>query len=256
MTDAHNHLQDKRFDGVREEVIKTMRQAGITRCIVNGTRPSDWEQVAHLALSHPDFIIPSFGLHPWYVSDIDEVPDWIEQLNTYLDTTPHACIGECGLDRRIKGFDFTRQINVFKQQLAFASERNRPISIHCVRTWGGLIDILESHPLPTCGMLIHSYGGSAELIPRLTKLGAYFSFSGTILHPKKQKTRAIFQSVPPDRLLIESDAPDMLPPENAITHPLPNGLNHPANLPNIKKLASPFLDTSLITDNFKALITS
>ena len=253
MTDAHNHLQDSRFDGLREGVIATMRYTGIQRCVVNGTRPTDWSQVAALADKHPDLVIPSFGLHPWYAHQTTEHPDWLDQLTRFLDITPHAGIGECGLDRWIKGYDIELQSGIFIAQLKLAAERNLPLSIHCVRAWGMLIEILESHPLPARGFLLHSYGGSAELIPRLTKLGAYFSFSGSLFHPNNQNRQNIFQQVPADRLLIETDAPDMLPPEQLIKHPLQKQLNHPANLHAIFENASSHLETSSIHDNFSKL---
>ena len=259
MTDAHNHLQDIRFDGMRAEIIETMRQVGITRCVVNGTCPSDWGMVAELATEYPDLIIPSFGLHPWHLTEIKTTPDWLDQLQHLIDTTPNACIGECGLDRGIVNYDIEQQTEVFTSQLQLAATRNLPLSIHCVRAWGLLIGLLESTPLPERGFLLHSYGGSTELIPRLVKLGAYFSFSGAILHPHKQKARNTFAKVPANRLLIETDAPDMLPPEKHIKHPLPNqsnqltGLNHPANLTSTQRQATQFLDTSQLQSNFNAL---
>ncbi len=253
MIDAHNHLQDIRFDGMREDIIQSMRKAGITRCVVNGTRPSDWPEVAKLATNHPDLIIPSFGLHPRHLAETQSSPNWLGQLKHLLDTTPNACLGECGLDRGMADHDIDLQTEVFTTQLRLAATRNLPISIHCVRAWGLLIEILESTPLPTRGFLLHSYGGSADLIPRLVKLDAYFSFSGSILHPHKQKARDTFTQVPANRLLIETDAPDMRPPEEALTHPLPDHLNHPANLPAIFKQAAPFLDTSLVQSNFEKL---
>ena len=70
-----------------------------------------------------------------------------------------------------------------------------------------MLEILESKPLPNRGFLLHSYSGSAELIPRLAALGAYFSFSGYFLHERKQSIRNTFTKIPPERLLIETDAP-------------------------------------------------
>ena len=250
MTDAHNHLQDIRFNGMRSGIIEDMLKVGITRCVVNGTSPQDWSAVAHLATVHPDIIIPSFGLHPWHLDATQTAPDWLEKLKALLETNPHAGIGECGLDRGMENFDIELQIKTFSSQLRLATDLNRPLSIHCVRAWGLLIEILESTPLPTRGFLLHSYGGSAELIPHLVKLGAYFSFSGSILHQHKQKARDTFAQVPADRLLIETDAPNMRPPENSLTHPLPERLNHPANLPAIQRQATEFLDTSKLKENF------
>ncbi|MFK7912186.1 MAG: TatD family hydrolase [Akkermansiaceae bacterium] len=246
MHDAHNHLQDSRFDGIRDQVIAEIRAAGVTRCVVNGTCPDDWKKVAALTIEHPDLIIPSFGLHPWKTP----TNGWLEKLVHYLDTVPNACIGECGLDHWMDDYDIALQEKIFLTHLALATERNLPLSIHCLKAWGHLVELLESNSLPARGFLLHSYGGSKELVPRLTKLGAYFSFSGYFLHEKKHKVREAFAEVPPDRMLIETDAPDMLPPENAISHPLQDGINHPANLPEIKRQASKFLDISSITANF------
>lgn len=253
MNDAHNHLQDTRFDGFREDVIMEMLDQGIQHCVVNGTRPSDWAKVAKLAKDYPEIVIPSFGLHPWHAAEAINHPGWLDQLTHLLDTTPNACIGECGLDRGIEGYDKDQQTQVFTLQLKLAASRNLPISIHCVRAWGQLIDMLESTPLPQRGFLLHSYGGSAELIPRFARLGGYFSFSGAMLRSHKQKTRDIFTQVPPDRLLLETDAPDMLPPNEIISHPLAGNINHPANLPNIANAASHFLDTSQCEQNFNNL---
>jgi TatD DNase family protein len=80
---------------------------------------------------------------------------------------------------------------------------------------------------------MHSFGGSIETARRLIPLGSYFSFSGHFLHPRKSAMLDVFRQLPHDRLLLETDAPDMLPPEEIITHPLPGNHNHPANLPAI-----------------------
>lgn len=246
MQDAHNHLQDIRFDGIRDGIVATMLRRGITRCVVNGTSPDDWGRVAGLAEQYPDLVIPSFGMHPW-----QKPPgDWAQQLLTYLDSFPHACIGECGLDRWIKGHDIELQTKVFSTQLKLAAKRNLPLSIHCLRAWGLLLEILESSPLPRRGFLLHSYAGSMELVPRLANLGAYFSFSGHFLHEHKQSLRETFAQIPGDRLLIETDAPDMLPPDALNKHPLPGKINHPANLPAIQNAAASFLDISMVAANF------
>ena len=252
MHDAHNHLQDTRFDAYREQIINDMRKAGIKRCVVNGTHPDNWPKVFELAHEHPDIITPSFGLHPWQ----KPTEKWLEELIKYLDTTPNASIGECGLDRWMNNHDSKLQEQVFLSQLQLATERNLPLSIHCLKAWGHLIELLESHSLPERGFLLHSYSGAAELIPRLTKLGAYFSFSGYFLHEKKNKVREAFQHIPPNRILIETDAPDMMPPSHTITHALPEKLNHPANLVAIHQHTSEFLDLSQIDQNFTTFFST
>jgi len=226
--DAHNHLQ--RFADP-DRIITEMKAVGITGCIVNGTSEADWPQVAALTERHPDFVHPAFGLHPWFAHQRSNL--WLETLTDYLDRFPRASIGECGLDRWIKHPDIEEQLHVLLPQLALARERNLPITLHALKAWGPLLEAFKKEPPPANGFLLHSFGGTPELVTQLTPLGARFSFSGYFLHPKKSAVLESYRAVPSDRLLLESDAPEILPPEKHISHPLPEGENHPANLPTI-----------------------
>ena len=225
--DSHNHLQ--RFpDPAR--IIAEMQSAGIAACVVNGTGEDDWEAVATLAESFPDFITPAFGLHPWKAHLRSAT--WLATLESYLDRFATASIGECGLDGWVAAPSLDLQREVFLPQLALARERRLPLTIHALKAWEPLFDAFATEPPPE-KFLLHSFGGSPELVKRLAAMGASFSFSGHFLHPQKAKVLDAFKTVPPDRLLLETDSPDMLPPEEFITHPLPDGQNHPANLPRI-----------------------
>ncbi len=236
MQDAHIHLQDPRLEDSLEEYIQQAHELGIQRCVVNGTSPEDWPRVEELARKYPEFILPAYGLHPWKATHTqiqNHYPDWAEQLEELLLNDPHSSIGECGLDRWIKGYEFDLQQEVFELQLNLAHQYNRPISVHCLRAWGHLLDTLRTQPKPHRGVVLHSYGGSKELVPELVSLGCHFSFSGYFLHTRKRNIQEAYQKVPLERLLIETDAPDMAPPESLVVHTaginaLPN--NHPANL--------------------------
>ncbi|HEV2695677.1 MAG TPA: TatD family hydrolase, partial [Verrucomicrobiae bacterium] len=114
---------------------------------------------------------------------------------------------------------------------------NVPVSIHCLRAWGRMLELLQQNARPECGFVLHSFGGPREMIPAFTKLGAYFSFPGYFLQERKLKQRETFKHVPPDRLLAETDAPDQHLPTEKVLHPLIGSdgktLNHPANLPAV-----------------------
>jgi TatD DNase family protein len=225
--DSHNHLQ--RFaDPAR--IIGEMRAAGVSGCVVNGTGEDDWEAVAALAGQLPDFVTPAFGLHPWQAHRRSTA--WLATLEDHLDRFPTASLGECGLDGWVADPPLDLQREVFLAQLALARERRLPVTIHALKAWEPLFEAFDREPPPE-KFLLHSFGGSAELVKRLAGLGAWFSFSGHFLHPRKAKVLDAFKQVPLDRLLVETDAPDMLPPEEFITRPLPDGKNHPANLPRI-----------------------
>jgi TatD DNase family protein len=183
MQDAHLHLQDLRFQNV-EMIIAEMILTGVQRCVVNGTSPEDWDRVSALAAEYPTFIIPSYGLHPW------KIPcehDWKPLLVDYLEKAQIPCIGECGLDLWIKDYDAAAQQDAFVYQLDLACQMNAPITIHILKAWGWFMDILRERKsnqattgkfFPARGFLLHSFNGSAELIPELVEAGAYFSFSG------------------------------------------------------------------------------
>lgn len=232
--DSHNHLQDARLHQLREQIVTECNSIGISKMVVNGTHEADWPLVLELSRKH-ESVIPSFGYHPWYLGR--RTAKWKDELNRHLDLAPHA-VGEIGLDRWMKDYDSVLQEDMFLAQLAIASERNLPVSIHCLKASGRLLELLQANPIPKRGFLLHSYNGSAEMIPRFEQLGAYFSISGYFAHERKAKQVEIFKQIPIERLLIETDAPDMLPPDRLIANPLDGDLNHPANLQSIYNFAA------------------
>lgn len=235
--DAHNHLQDDRFGGCQSSLLAACSQVGVVRMVVNGSCEADWPHVRALAAQCPQ-VLPSFGCHPWSVPQRSAL--WKETWLRHLDRSPCA-VGEIGLDRWKPGLSYDGQEEVFLAQFDVAAERNLPVSIHCLRAWGRLHDLLRSRPRPQRGFLLHSYGGPAEMVPTLADLGAYFGFPGAFARASKERRHTAFLAVPLDRLLVETDAPDQpLPPEldplpmpRPATAPPSRELNHPANLPRI-----------------------
>lgn len=228
--DAHNHLQDHRLDAVRPELMRLLPRLGVVEAVVNGSAEEDWEDVARIAGEH-SWVRPAFGLHPWYVKERTDA--WLETLRHYLMQFPQAAVGETGLDRWIENPNIEAQLQCFRGQLALAVELGRPVTIHCLRAWGLLEEQLRAVPLPEQGFLLHSYGGPEEMIPRLASLGAYFSLSPYFGHERKARQLAVFAAVPLERLLAETDAPDMWPPDELNPNPLQvdgRPVNHPANL--------------------------
>ncbi len=226
--DAHNHLHDLRL-GDLAPVIAAMRNAGVSRCVVNATREDDWAAVESLALAYPDFVIPAFGIHPWHAHLAAD--GWQARLVGLLEKHPLAGIGECGLDQWVSSPSIEVQMPVFLDQMRIACQMARALTIHCLKAWAPLFDAFDDVPPPR--FLMHSFGGSIETGRRLIPYGAYFSCSGYFLHERKAKNIEVFKQLPPDRILLETDAPDMAPPDAERSHPLPGKLNHPANLPCI-----------------------
>ncbi len=244
--DAHNHLQDERLAQCRAEFLRQLPETGLVNMVVNGTCEDDWPQVLMLAKDAPR-VIPSFGYHPWRVKK--RSANWQAVLAQYLDAVPSA-VGEMGLDAWIKGHDLAEQREVFTWQLRLAAKRNLPASIHCLEAWDTLLEVLRSEPRPSCGFLLHSFGGPREMVEPLVDLGAYFSLPGYFAHARKTSQREAFKCVPRDRLLIETDAPSQALPEDRVECRLPDSadgrpVNHPANLGAAYRFAAELLEIEL-----------
>jgi TatD DNase family protein len=287
--DAHNHLHDVWLIPHREHVIADLQANGVRACVVNGTKEQDWGEIRALCSSSPALerqaentvslrLLPSFGLHPWEVGN--RTAGWQQRLQQQLDEVPDAAVGEIGLDRwmlerarpedpRLAGLrraSLDEQLDVFRWQLALAAERNLPASIHCLDAFGALHDVLASTPVPARGFLLHAYNGSHELAEAFTKLGAYFSFNGAFLDPRKARVRDTYAKIRADRLLVETDAPAMRVPAGHERFTLPDtpegqAINHPANLvvtyaalAELRGLSVEALSAQ-VADNFKNLFT-
>jgi TatD DNase family protein len=227
--DAHNHLQDERFTD-RSAILAEAARVGVARMVANGACEEDWPLVKKLSQEFPQ-VLPSFGYHPWYLHE--RTSEWQRTLTQFLDGVRSA-VGEIGLDRWKAGLPYEGQEEAFVWQLRLAAERNVAASIHCLQAWGRLHELLRDNPRPARGFLLHSYGGSREMVEPFAMLGAYFSFPGYFMHARKARQREAFAAVPLDRFLIETDAPDQLLPDISNKFPLrdPAGrsINHPANL--------------------------
>jgi TatD DNase family protein len=226
--DAHNHLQDARLTTSRSEIASQCEKMGVSLSVVNGTSPKDWADVSDLAARH-SWILPSYGVHPWFLSEL--TPSWRGDLERYLDQAPSA-LGEIGIDYWKEGIDRELQRTVFLEQLSLARDRNIPVSIHGLKAWHDLYALLERYGAPEVGFLLHSYSGPLELIKKFVRMGAYFSCAPAFFAPSRAAKLEVFRTIPLERLLPETDAPDQAPPRDLqrSTCPEDERLNHPANI--------------------------
>ena len=229
--DAHNHLADERLRPFRVPIMERLKGLDWGGCVVNGTSPADWEAV--LALAESDArLIPAVGLHPWKVAEAPE--DWRERLQNAIARGARA-VGEIGLDRWIQAQDLKAQKDAFRFQFALAARQNLPVTIHCLKAEGLLLQLLSKMERPARGIHLHAFNGSVESAKQLLAHGAYFSFNGGQLKPNAKNVRRLISVIPLDQLLVETDAPDFLPPaplrEEVLPEP-PSGTapSHPANL--------------------------
>jgi len=262
MFDAHLHLQDERFDACRDAVIAAALTAGVTGGCCCGSTPGDWEAVSRIrnseggarsmdfiapasALPFPDstlrtphsafFILPAFGVHPWYAGKLPA--NWLTQLEELLVRHPEAPVGEIGIDglRDDPPRDVQRQ--VLCAQLDLAARLHRPVALHGARAWGELLAVIRPFAPRLPGFVAHAFGGSDDILREVVSMGGFVSFAGTVCNPAAKRVRVAAATAPSDRLLIETDAPDMLPQGQNSEFRIQNSagekpaaINHPANL--------------------------
>lgn len=230
--DAHCHLQDPRLGPDLPGVLQRAQAAGVGAMVVCATAEGDWQEVLDLAGAHPN-LVPMLGLHPWHVPEA--AAGWEARLERRLGESG-AALGECGLDFAREGADARTQEAAFRAQLRLARNLNRPLAVHCRKAWERLAAIVGEEGLPAAGALVHAFGGSVETARQLQGLGSYLSFSCAIAAPAQRKAAKVLPEVRADRLLFESDAPD-LPPRH-LSDWDPAAPNEPACLPLVAAAAA------------------
>jgi TatD DNase family protein len=237
MFDAHTHLQDTRLKGCREAVLRAAAAAGVSGLCTCGASPDDWNGVALLAsdAASPVVIHPAFGVHPWFCGDLP--PDWLERLDACLLAHPGAAVGEIGIDGLRRAADPLLQRRVFTAQLELAIQRGRTVVVHGARCWGALAELLQPCAARLPGLVLHAFSASEPLVKTFLGLGATFSLVGSLCNPNARRVHAAAAAIPLDRLLIETDTPDILPfGGDAIAEPASSpDLNQPANLPLVAR---------------------
>lgn len=233
LRDAHVHLADARLHASLPAIKESYDAIDLCQAIVVGTEPNDWFGVIHIAKNDSRFL-PAIGLHPWKSQEAPQ--GWKKEFEDCLDQGVRI-IGEIGLDQWIDHHDIDTQLEAFRWQFRHAARQNLPTTIHCLKAHEPLLQTLRKVELPKRGFALHAYNGPTDTIDTLLEMGAYFSINGGQLKPNAKRVRSLIRAVPDDRLLIETDAPDFLPPPEQQVYTLQNKqetgaatLNHPGNL--------------------------
>jgi TatD DNase family protein len=194
---------------------------GVGRFVCGGSSEADWGNVLDLAVRETG-VIPMLGLHPWYVGEAAR--DWDARLRVLLQGSP-AGVGECGLDFALSNADRGAQTMALEAQWQMAIALGRPLSLHCRKAFDAILALAEKFGLPSKGAVIHAFSGSREQADAAIRRGFYISFACSLLNPNSKRARSAIAAVPPERLMLETDSPD-IPPD-------PGVLNEPANLPRL-----------------------
>ena len=180
--DSHCHVDEEYFDEDREEVLRRMSEAGVTRYAVLGSDMPLSRRAADYAAAHPG-CWAAIGIHPgcadtFREEDLDTLASWSREEKV-------AAIGEIGLDYHYPdGPDRATQKRVCEAQMELAWALKLPVAYHIREAHQDMIDILKAHRAQLTGGIIHCFSGSWENAKEYLKLGYYISFAGPVTFKK------------------------------------------------------------------------
>lgn len=212
MIDSHCHLDLPKLFTRADSVLDNASKNGIKRILIPGTTPQGWcRQQALVKQNASEVALDiAFGIHPYFLQTCD-LEHALSELRTLLSKSPQViAIGEIGLDTAIDCPLDTQQ-RAFASQLALAEQFELPVIMHHRKSHHLLLGALKQHQFNRGGV-IHAFSGSVEVAMQYLERGFYLGVGGTITYPRGSKTRKTLKAIFPefsDRLLLETDAPDM-----------------------------------------------
>ncbi|MEA3357564.1 MAG: TatD family hydrolase [Patescibacteria group bacterium] len=235
MIDTHAHLHSPELTDNMDELITRFTNAGGKYILSCGVDPETNQTELELAANY-DCVLPALGLHPeivipgteiynpavnydWIDTNVDELRKIIPKYNSII------AIGECGLDyywvkrERIpnptKIFDL--QKHLLSGMLKLATEFKLPMVLHCRDENGDkqceadILDLLVNTAGSSVKGVFHSYTGSLSYLEDILGLGFYVSVNGIVTYKNAENVRKILDTVPNDRLFIETDSHYLVP---------------------------------------------
>ncbi|MBR6628207.1 MAG: TatD family hydrolase, partial [Lachnospiraceae bacterium] len=200
-------------EGDREQLFQELVDADIPYSIEPGVSLQSCEEVLQLCAEYPRRIFPAIGIHP--TRSIFEKWSDRHKLDAYANTPGVIAIGEIGLDYHYKREEQHRlkQHLWFIYQLNLARKMKLPVILHVRDAHEDALRILRWHPAHKLGGVIHCFYGSREIAERYLKLGYHIGIGGSVLQ-LEERAKDLWNAVPHiplERILLETDAPFILP---------------------------------------------
>jgi len=205
--DTHAHMDDHAFDDDRPALLEALPGQGIQFLLNPGCSLASSRNVVQLAKEY-DYIYAAVGSHPDIADEVNEAV--LEEYRLLCKNNPKVkAIGEIGLDYHYE--DIPRQIQqqAFRAQMALAQELDLPVIIHDRDAHEDSLSIIKD--FPAVKGVFHCYSGSAEMARQLVAQGWYIGFTGVLTFKNARKAVETAQSIPLDRIVLETDCPYMAP---------------------------------------------
>ncbi len=204
LVDAHCHLGDEAFDADLDAVLARARATGVAHVVVVGGSLAESERAATLARTRAG-LSATAGIHPHEARHWSA--DTAARLRDLLALPEVVAVGETGLDYHYDHSPREAQRRAFEAQLALGAELGRPVVVHAREADEDVAAMLAG---ARTGVVLHSFSSGPGVFAAGLAIGAYFSFSGMITFKSWTLTDRLI-ACPPDRLLVETDAPYLAP---------------------------------------------
>ena len=210
LIDIGANLAHDSFDDDRDAVMQRATDAGVTTMIVTGSSDSSNIRAAELAEASDGVLFSTAGVHPHHAADYTDESDAL--IRDLASKEVVVAVGECGLDYFRNFSPREAQLDAFRRQLEIAKDTGLPVFLHQRDAHGDFVEVLEP-ALPNLSRAVaHCFTGEGESLREYLAMGLYVGVTGWICDERRGKhLHDIVHIIPDDKLLIETDAPYLLP---------------------------------------------
>lgn len=204
--DTHCHFDFPLFQQDLTQSLSLAHLANVEKMIIPAVARWNWDIITELSNKYHQ-LYGALGLHPLYIDEHTE--QHLIELKERLETASCCvAVGEIGLDNYMAEPQTEKQELFLIKQLKLAAQFDLPVILHSRKSHDKLHALLRRYDVPRKGV-IHGFAGSQQQAEKFIELGYFIGVGGTITYERAQKTRRAITSLPLDRLLLETDAPDM-----------------------------------------------
>jgi len=211
LIDIGVNLAHKQFDHDRDAVIRRALDAGVGRMLITGTSVESTRAAVALARTRPGVLFATAGIHPHDASRAS--PEALMEL-AELSRSPEVCaVGECGLDFDRDFSPRPAQEAAFEAQLEQACAAGRPVFLHERAAHERFLAILGRFRPRLAAAVVHCFTGGPRELDAYLALDLHIGITGWICDERRGAAlRSGVGRIPADRLMIETDAPYLMPP--------------------------------------------
>jgi len=235
LIDIGANIAHDSFDEDRVDMMQRAADAGVSRIVVTGSSDASNVQAAQLAEQSPGVLYSTAGVHPHHASDYSDESDAL--IRSLIRKDAVVAVGECGLDYFRNFSPREAQLVAFRRQLEIAKESGLPVFLHQRDAHDDFVELLKPALADLSRAVAHCFTGDGESLREYIAMGLYIGITGWICDERRgTHLHDIVSAIPDDRILIETDAPYLLP---RTVRPRPKSRrNEPMYLPEVAKVVA------------------